>query len=179
MLAMLSKPVRKFRPTSLTSGLRLGSLALAAGAIGVVGLSSTDSVLEKSFTVAMARHAEAPTGDAKNQRSTTAISGSEDYWLGGLPSGAKRVAWSTPLAVGDRFTIAAPGASRSAPERQLTVVGVREANVAVGANGEPARLLLVEFRDDSLGPDAPLMRLIMDDALAASLKAGATLPRAL
>lgn len=172
MMAMLSNVARSHRLPALAKGL--GCVAMAGAAVAVVGLSSTDRVLETSFSMAMAEPAKATGAVYTASRPANPISGSEDYWLGGLPNGASPAAWSSPLAVGDRFAIGTPGA-----ERPFTVVDVHETTVAVGAHGMATRLLLVECRDERLGQTAPVVRVIMDDALAASLKAGSALPRTL
>lgn len=184
MLATPSTPPRNGRPAGRAASRAagtLGCLALAASAVAAVGLSSTDRVLESSFSAALAGQASgrqtatAPWG-AHTASVSTSMSGSEDYWLGRLPSGARTVAWSSPLAVGDRFAMGAEGA-----ERHLAVVSIRETSVSLGGDngGQSARLLMVECRDAALGPGSPTVRLIMDDTLAASIKAGVTLARTL
>lgn len=164
-----------------TSAATFACVALAGGAVAAIGFTNTDHVLEKSFTVAMA--GGLPDGAAarvNSQRAATTrpgaamISGSEDFWLGRLPGGASPASWSAPLAAGDHFAMGAEGA-----ERRFTVVSVRETTLATDGKGKAARLLFVECREDGVGTAAPIVHIVMDDALAASLKAGAALPRTL
>lgn len=175
MMASLSGLGDRGQRTARVASGTMASLAIASAAVALVGFSNTDRVLETSFSSALAGKDVTRIAAAAHTGSRVAsVSGSEDYWLGQLPSGARPAAWSSPLSVGDRFAMGAEGS-----ERRFTVVGVRETAVSVGSEGKAARLLLVECRDESQGRDAPTVRLIMDDGLAASLKAGAALPRTL
>lgn len=145
--------------------------ALASIAVAAIGLANTDAWLESSFSSAVA--------DAAGNRTVVArgpaVSGSEDYWLGRLPSGTSPVVWTAPLVAGDRFSMGANG-----NEHHYVVVGVHQTTLGTpGADKTGAGLLLIEARDEALGASGPTVRLVVDAALAASLKSGSAIARAL
>ncbi len=148
------------------------TVGLALGGLAVVGFASTDHLIASSFSAAMAG---SHTGSTVRGTPSATISGSEDYWLSRrLPSGASPAAWVPPLASGDTISVA--GGDGIA--RKLKVTGVREVSLGGLDAGTESRMLLIEARDEQ-SPGTPSVRLVLDEAFAASLKAGTNVARAL
>lgn len=163
---------RTSRPTLATGVIAAAGLAVIG--LGAVGLANTDNLLASAYTTAMAAPDSLAAGRPQAVRS---VAGSEDFWLSRrLPAGASPAAWVPPLATGDMISVA----GGNGVERKLKVIGVRAAIVdAIVDSGAEGRMLLVECRDAASPANAAPVRLILDEAFAASLKAGAGSARAL
>lgn len=151
------------RPTPALrwSAAALAVTTLALGGLGA-GIGSADQIVSAGFATALdAARAPNATLATASRPGLAQLSGSEEFWLGSAVSGAGTVpvAFTEPVALGDRITITSGGRAR-----QLEVVDLRPLggdHPAGGPSKHTSPLLLVTCRDAEL-PDARPVRFVIE-----------------
>lgn len=140
------------------TNLPVAILGLALALVGGVALTlgNSDAVVERGFQRALAEITDAQNSAAGT---SSAIAGSEDFWLTHVVHKNAPLA-AKPVAIGDSVTISSGGR-----ERVFRVVDIDELDNKIipisSPSSRPARLLLVTCRDEA-NPNARPVRLVIE-----------------
>lgn len=140
------------------TNLPVATLGLALAVVGgaALTLGNSDAVVERGFQRALAEISDTQNGGAGT---SSAIAGSEDFWLTHVVHKNTRLT-AKPVSIGDSVTISSGGR-----DRVFRVVDIDELDNKIipisSASSPPARLLLVTCRDEA-NPDGRAVRLVIE-----------------